>query len=251
VSIAGLVCTGFAGGCCHFLKRDVYVTPQRLVQDYRIVPEDYRKESQGIGFWNEERLHVLDESLDPPADPPEVYEAYRELSCQRWPKDEVETFDGFWVYGRITSLITIIVGLLAVVLLWFFACAQDMTVDCSMVWLHLAVGVFTILLLIASKSDLCNDSRLVFIEVGGRYDDRAFYEFPVAGCHAGTGQKIAIASFCCWYVAAIGIVLAYKDPNEVSILEKWAKITAASARTTKQTNMAPYPEEEKEDEASC
>jgi hypothetical protein len=120
------------------------------------VPEDYGKESQGIGFWNVERLNVY-ASVDPPG----VVEAYTESSGQRWPNDEVE--DGFWFDGRITSLITIIIGILAVVRLWF-SCAQDMTVKRSLIWLHLAVGDFTILLLIAIKSDLCNDSRLALIE---------------------------------------------------------------------------------------
>jgi hypothetical protein len=66
------------------------------------VPEDYGKES-----------HVY-ASVDPPG----VIEAYTESSCQRWPNDEVE--DGFWFDGQITSLITIILGILAVVRLWFF-----------------------------------------------------------------------------------------------------------------------------------
>ena len=159
--MVGLVCTEIAGGCCHFLERDFYVTPQRLVQDYRIVPEEYGKKSQRNGFWNVERLNVYHASVDPPG----VIEAYTESSCQRWPnEDEVEDYDGFF-FGQITSLITIIPGILAVVCLWF-ACAQDMTVKRSLMWwLHdLAVGVFTILLLIAIKSDLCNDSHLALIK---------------------------------------------------------------------------------------
>jgi hypothetical protein len=71
----------------------------------------------------------------------------------------------------------------------------------------------------------------------------------VAGCHAGIGQKVAIGSFCCWVLGAIGILVACEDPNEPSILEKWAKITAASAGTTKQTSVGPHPEKEKEDMA--
>jgi hypothetical protein len=276
-SIAAFVFTGIAGGTCHFVERDFYVTPLTTPpQDYflyfggcekyftveecsqcyenpdscelvfpPIVPEDYRKETQGIGFWNMERFTGYGSSSDPPA----VREVSdRRPSCQKWPKDYVEDFDGFWLFGRIMSTMAIFLGILAVGVLLFLACARDMMVKPFLVVLHLAVGVFSVLLLIAIKSDLCSDSGLALVESesGG-----GFYEFPVAGCHAGTGQKVVLGSLCCSVLGAIGIMVVYKDPNEPSILEKWAKITAASARiSTKQTNVTPSQEEEEKEEVT-
>jgi hypothetical protein len=94
-SIAGLVCTGFAAGSCHFLERDFYTKPLRP-QDYflyigdcekcftveecrqclandeacelvfpPIMKEDYPKETQGFGIWNIERFTGC-RSNDPP-----------------------------------------------------------------------------------------------------------------------------------------------------------------------------------------
>jgi hypothetical protein len=274
-SLAGLVVTGFASGTCHFLERDFYVTPQRGPEDYflnfggcenyftveecsqcyenpntcaldfpLIVPEDYDKETQGIGFWNMERFTGYASS-----DPPGVQEMSNGPSCQLWPNDAIEDFDGYWLYGRIMSLMTIFSGILAVVLV-YFACAQGMMVKPFLIGLHLALGVFTVLLLIAIKSDLCSDSGLALVEFESEGGE--FYEFPVAGCHAGTGQKLVLGAFCCWILGAIGVWVAYKDPNESSILDKWAKITAASERATKQTTfVVPYQEEEKKNVASA
>jgi hypothetical protein len=143
---------------------------------------------------------------------------------------------------------TIFIGILAVVLLFHIACGGNMAKP-FLVGLHIAVGIFTVLLLIAIKSDLCSDSALVPVEFESGEEESVIHEFPVAGCHAGIGQKVAIGSFCCWVLGAIGILVACKDPNEPSILEKWAKITAASAGTTKQTSVGPHPEKEKEDMA--
>jgi hypothetical protein len=255
-SIAGLVCTGFASGSCHFLERDFYVASLMPQDDFLYVcgcdfaveecreqcyENHYPKETQGIGFWNMERFNGGS------GDPPAVREMYEEgPSCQYWPEDAIEDFDGFWLYGRITSLLTIFLGILAVVLL-FIACARGVLFKPFLISLHFAVGVFTVLLLIAIKSDLCSDSGLALVEL----QSGGFQEFPVAGCHAGTGHKVAIGSFCCWVLGAIGILVAYKDPNEPSILDKWDKITAASARAIKQTTVASYPEEEKKDVASA
>jgi hypothetical protein len=206
------------------------------------VPEDHRKESQGIGFWNMERFYDYCGSCDTP----DLKKVPGGPSCQYWPKDAVEDFDGYWFYGRITSLVAFSLGVLACVTLVYLACTRGMMVKPFVICLHLAAGVFTILLLIAIKSDLCDDSGVALV---GLSDFE--FEFPVAGCHAGIGKKLVPAAFCLWMLGAIGVLLAYKDPNEPSILEEWAKITAAARATKQKTNVAPHPEEEKEDMPSA
>ena len=278
-SLAGLVCTGFATFNCHFLERDFYVTPEgREIGDFldtilceryytaeecdqcRLytnpndcdlelpqigVPEDYDKETQGIGFWN---MVIFREGCAWPASCDTLF--LLEESCQAWPKDAVQDFDGFWLYGRIMSLVAFSLGILACVTLIYLACTLEMKVKPFVICLHLGVGVLTILLLISSKSDLCSDSGVVFII------DAEVDEFPVAGCHDGTGKKFAIAAFCSWVLGAIGVLIAYKDPNEPSIWEKCAKMRRAPAATTaKQTTVTPHQEEgdegQKEAEASA